>query len=213
MKTEKLLAAGILATPMFFVVALAQAFTKDGFDLREHMISQLALGPLGWIQIANFLVTGALFALVAVGLRRGLTTGIGRTWISRLVGVFAAGMIGAGVFVCDPYQGYPAGAAEAMTWHGTLHGVSAAVAGLALVAVLVIMARRFRAEQRTGAAVLSIVIAVVYVVLPASIPALTSITFPIASLLAWGWVAVFAAESRSELVVRPAVSAGQLQPA
>ncbi|WP_067846926.1 DUF998 domain-containing protein [Nocardia lijiangensis] len=213
MKTEKLLAAGILATPMFFVVALAQAFTKDGFDLREHMISQLAIGSHGWIQIANFLVTGALFALVAAGLHRGLTTGIGRVWAPRLVGVFAAGMIGAGVFVCDPYRGYPAGAAEVMTWHGTLHAVFASVAGLALVAVMVILARRFRSEQRTGAAVLSIVIAVVYVVLPVSVPALTSITFPIASFLAWGWVAVFAAGLRTERVVQSARRSGQLQPA
>ncbi|MEV0028703.1 DUF998 domain-containing protein [Nocardia sp. NPDC050793] len=213
MKTEKLLAAGVLATPLFFVVALTQAFTKNGFDLREHMISQLAIGSLGWIQIANFLVTGALFALVAVGLRRGLTAGIGRVWVPRLIGVFAAGMIGAGLFVCDPHRGYPAGAAEVMTWHGTLHGVCAAVAGLALVAAIVILARRFRSERRTGAAVLSIVIAVVYVVLPVSIPALTSITFAVASFLAWGWVAVFAAGLRTERVADPALPSGQLQPA
>ncbi|WP_372511758.1 DUF998 domain-containing protein [Nocardia amikacinitolerans] len=40
-------------------------------------------------------------------MRRALTTGVGRTWVPRLVGVFAAAMIGTGVFVCDPYQGYP----------------------------------------------------------------------------------------------------------
>ncbi|MEV0295736.1 DUF998 domain-containing protein [Nocardia sp. NPDC050710] len=213
MKTEKLLAAGLFATPLFFVVALSQAFTRDGFDLSKHMISQLALDDLGWIQIANFLVTGTLFALVAVGLRRVLTDGIGRVWIPRLAGVFAAGMIGAGIFVCDPYQGYPVGEAEVMTWHGTLHGVMAAVGGLALVAAHVILARRFRRENRTRMAVTSIVVAIGYLVLPFTIPGLTSITFALASFLAWGWFAIVANGLRGEQPVTPAVRAHALQPA
>ncbi|WP_280355892.1 DUF998 domain-containing protein [Nocardia otitidiscaviarum] len=88
MKTEKLLTAGALATPVFFAIALAQAFTRDGFDLSRHMISQLALGDLGWLQIANFVGTDVPFVLGALGLRRALTDGIGHIWIPRLAAVF-----------------------------------------------------------------------------------------------------------------------------
>ena len=68
--TRRLLACGIVAGPLFLVVALIQAFTRDGFDLSRHPISLLSLGELGWIQIANFIVTGGLYVACAVGLRR-----------------------------------------------------------------------------------------------------------------------------------------------
>ncbi|SFI17057.1 Protein of unknown function [Streptosporangium canum] len=66
--TKRLLAAGVIATPLFFTVAFAQAFSRDGFDLSRHMLSQLAMGDLGWLQIANFIVTGTLFMAAAGGI-------------------------------------------------------------------------------------------------------------------------------------------------
>ncbi len=39
---------------------MAQAFTCPGFDLRRDAISILSLGDLGWIQVANFVVSGRL---------------------------------------------------------------------------------------------------------------------------------------------------------
>ncbi|MBF6084739.1 DUF998 domain-containing protein [Nocardia cyriacigeorgica] len=191
MNTEKLLSAGVYATPAFFVVALAQAATRDGFDLSRHMISQLALGELGWIQIANFVITGLLFVAAAIGLRRTVTTGIGRVWIPRLVGVFGAGLIAAGVLVCDPVKNYPVGAADTMSWHGIGHGVAAMISGVALVAAEIILARRFAAQGRGAMAVASVAVGVAYLALPYVIPGLTSILFAVASLLAWGWIGLF----------------------
>ena len=43
-KTRRLLACGIVAGPLFLVVALVQALTRDGFDLSRHPISLLSLG-------------------------------------------------------------------------------------------------------------------------------------------------------------------------
>jgi Protein of unknown function (DUF998) len=54
---RKLLACGILAGPLFVAVGLLQALVRDGFDLGRHPLSLLSLGGLGWIQIANFVVT------------------------------------------------------------------------------------------------------------------------------------------------------------
>ncbi|MFD4457400.1 DUF998 domain-containing protein [Nocardia sp. NPDC058480] len=207
MKTDKMLAAGLVAVPLFFVTALTQAFTKDGFDITRHMISQLATGPLGWIQAANFVVTGALFAVVAVGLHRRMTDGIGRVWAPRLVGVFAAGLIGAGLFACDPMADYPVGAAEVTTWHGTLHGVASGVAGLALLTFDVIVFRRLRAEGNTAGAVTSGVAFVAFLVGPFMIPGLMSVTFAAVSFLAWGWVAVFAAGLRTAPTFSPRTNA------
>src|SRR5207244_10600775 len=57
--------------PLFVGVALAQAFTRPGFDFERHALSLLSLGDVGWIQVANFLVSGLLTVLFAVGLAEG----------------------------------------------------------------------------------------------------------------------------------------------
>jgi hypothetical protein len=105
-----LLTAGIVAGPLFLAVWALQAFTRDGFDPGRHPISLLSLGQLGWIQIANFVVTGALLVGCAVGLRHVLHRGRGGTWGPWLVGAFGAGLILAGVLVTDAGAGFPSGA-------------------------------------------------------------------------------------------------------
>ncbi|MFD0365658.1 DUF998 domain-containing protein [Nocardia sp. GCM10030253] len=191
-RTGLLLACGVLATPLFFVVAFAQTTTRAGFDLGPHMISQLASGDHGWIQIANFVVTGILFILAAIGLRQAFTEGPGRVWIPRLVAVFGAGLIAAGVFVVDPVKGYPVGAVEHTTWHGILHGVAAVVAGLSMTAALGVFARRFFAAGQRGWAIASIVVAVVYLVLPFVNADQGGLLLAVASIIGWGWVSVLA---------------------
>jgi Protein of unknown function (DUF998) len=84
--TRALLAGGAVAGPLFIIVGLLQAVTREGFDLRRHPLSLLSNGDLGWIQIANFVVTGLLFAAAAVGMRRVMHPGRGGTWGPLLVG-------------------------------------------------------------------------------------------------------------------------------
>ena len=69
--TKSLLGYGIIAGPFYVVVSLAQVLTRDGFDLTRHAWGLLANGELGWIQVANFTLTGAMLVAFAVGLRRG----------------------------------------------------------------------------------------------------------------------------------------------
>ncbi|TQM01651.1 DUF998 domain-containing protein [Pseudonocardia kunmingensis] len=127
--TVWLLGCGILAGPLFLVVWLAQALTRPGFDPTWHPLSLLSLGELGWIQIANFVVTGALYVACAAGMRRVLRKGPGRMWGPILVGALGAGLITGGVFVTDPGAGFPpgtpAGAPAQISWHGMAHSVGA----------------------------------------------------------------------------------------
>ena len=46
--TKSLLGYGVIAGPLYVVVALAQALTRDGFDLSKHAWSLLANGQLGF---------------------------------------------------------------------------------------------------------------------------------------------------------------------
>lgn len=110
-----LLAAGVLATPLFVTVAFTQAATRDGYELGSHMVSQLVTGDGGWLQMVNFLVAGTLFP---TGRGRGAAGGTQQKWMSRLIGFFGAGVIAAGVFVADPAAGYPVGVPAGLSWHG-----------------------------------------------------------------------------------------------
>jgi hypothetical protein len=56
--TQALLRCGLIAGPLFTVLAVLQALTRPGYDLRRHPISMLALGDFGWMQVASFMASG-----------------------------------------------------------------------------------------------------------------------------------------------------------
>lgn len=197
-RPDRLLMGGAVAGPFYVALALAQALTRPGFDLRQHDISLLANGSLGWIQIGNFLISGLLTIAAAVGLRAALFTGPARTWGPRLVGVYGACIALAGLFVADPMGGFPPGSASAttMTWHGGLHLLCGLVGFLALIAACFVFARRFFSEQRpvwgmysaaNGALYLLTFIGSVF--LSQSAPELAVLGLWLAVLLGWSWLA------------------------
>ena len=91
--TKVLLACGIITGPLFFVVAIIQALTRPGYDMRRNAISQLSLGDLGWIQITSFLLTGLLAVASAIGVRRMLKGQKGGGWGAILMGTFGLGLV------------------------------------------------------------------------------------------------------------------------
>lgn len=149
--TRSLLAYGVIAGPFYLVVGLAQALSRDGFDLARHDMSLLANGPWGWIQVANLVLAGLMSIAAAIGVRRALHGGRGGTWGPRLIGLYGAGLVAGGVFVADPMGGFPPGTvAGPMSWHGMLHLLSGAVGFLGLVAACFVLARRFAGQGLGG---------------------------------------------------------------
>jgi hypothetical protein len=146
----RLLLAGAVAGPLFVAVILIQAYTRDGFDPARHPLSSLALGSHGWLQVANFVVCGALAVAGAVGLRRALRSGRASTWGPRLFWIGGVALVVAGIFPADPMNGYPAGAPDSVSWHGIIHSMAPAIAGLAGLAGYVVFARRFAADGERG---------------------------------------------------------------
>src|SRR3954469_24891550 len=78
--TRSLLGYGVIAGPVYVAVSLAQALTREGFQVDKHAWSLLENGALGRIQMPNFILTGLMTIAAAVGLRRAVTAGRGRTW-------------------------------------------------------------------------------------------------------------------------------------
>jgi len=153
-----------------------------------------------WIQIANFVVTGALFVACAVGLRRVLHPGRAGTWGPRLVGALGAGLIVAGVFVTDAGAGFPAGApagAPEMSWHGALHEVGYVVVMVSWTAACFVFRRRFAAIGQRGWARACVATVVAALVL-SGWPDLDSFTtrIVIATAVQFGFVAAVATRLR-----------------
>jgi hypothetical protein len=157
--TRSLLTLAAVAAPLWTVVSLAQAATREGFDLTRHPLSVLSNGSLGWLQITNFLVAGVLTVIGAAGLRRALHGTPGGKWAPRLVRVSGIGMIASGVFVMDPGDGFPTGTPygmpETLTWHSYGHMAAGSIAFTALIAACYVLGRHFSRTGSRGHAIAS----------------------------------------------------------
>jgi len=167
-KTRKLLTAGMIAGPLFIVVALAQAFMREGYDWTKHPTSMLALGDLGWIQITNFVVASILFFACAIGVKRALRDKPGRRWAPILVGTFAVALLIAGIFLTDAGLGFPPGATEKFpefSWHGIVHSVGPTIGINSLFVSFFVFARYFASIKQHGWMTVSIIVGIVALIL------------------------------------------------
>ena len=131
-----LLGCGVLAGPLYLVVGIAQGLLRDGFAFSRHPLSVLANGPGGWVQTANFVITGLLVLAAAIGFRRALAPK--SRALSVFLGAYGASMLAAAVFRADPMDGFPVGTPlgppTSMSTFGLLHF---AVGGLGFVCLAV----------------------------------------------------------------------------
>jgi hypothetical protein len=195
--TKSLLGYGVLAGPIYVLSVAIQAATRSGFDPTRHAASQLANGGLGWIQIATFLITGAMTTAAAVGVRRAMGSGRHSAWASGLLGAYGAGLMVAGIFRADPSDGFPPGTPAGMgevSWHGLTHFAVAGIGFACLVAACFVLGAWFMRRGERGWAWFSRITGVVFA---GSFLALSSgaggaasiLVFTAAVVLVWVWLA------------------------
>ncbi len=125
---RSLLRYGVLAGPFYLAIGLIQAFVRDGFDFARHPLSVLANGAGGWVQTANFVLTGLMVIAAARGLWRALApTSRAVSWC---LGGFGASMIVAAVFPADPMDGFPVGTPEGFPTSISTAGLIHFIAGM-----------------------------------------------------------------------------------
>ncbi|GIF47901.1 uncharacterized protein DUF998 [Asanoa ferruginea] len=144
-RTTRHLLSGGLVAPLFVLVMLVDGIVQPGYRSLHHYGSELSLGRFGWIQIANFLITGLALCAFAVGLRGAIPSGPGSRSAPVLAGICGVGLLVAGIFSTDPTPGYPVGGIvpEHPTLHGQIHGYAPMAVFLSLAALIFVMARRF----------------------------------------------------------------------
>ncbi|NGO12054.1 DUF998 domain-containing protein [Streptomyces sp. HC44] len=139
MGNQTLLACGMAAGPLFTVAYLLAGASRVDYKPSRHPVSSLALGRAGWAQTVNFLFTGLLSLIFAVGMWRAGTS----RWGALLIGVWAVGLLGAGACRTDPVSGYPVGTPDQLlrpTRAGSLHDVFSLIGFLALTAACFVFA-------------------------------------------------------------------------
>jgi hypothetical protein len=213
--TRSLLGYGVLAGVVFEASVLIQGLTRRGFRLAHHDASLLSNGPLGWIQIATFLVAGAMTIACAAGMRRALAdagragtelagtelarTGRAGRWGPALVAVYGAALMAAGLLRADPADGFgpgaPAAKAAHISWHAAGHLVSAGVGFIALIVACFVVARYFGRGRHRGLAVYSRVSGLAFLAAFAGVTTGSSssavvLPFYAGVLIAWTWLAV-----------------------
>ena len=193
--TKSLLGYGVLAGVVFEVSVLVQGLTRQGFRIAHDDASLLSNGPLGWIQVTTFLVAGAMTIAAAAGMRRAMAS----RWAPRLIAIYGAGLIGAGIFSADPANGFgpgaPLGRAAHVSWHAAGHLIAASIGFAALIAACLVFARYLSHRGHRGLAWYSLLTGVVFGAAFAGVAtgsASSAIVLPFyaAVLAAFTWLAV-----------------------
>jgi hypothetical membrane protein len=160
--TRSLLGYGPLAGVVYLGSIFIQGLTRRGFSIPHDDASLLANGPLGWLQVVTFLLAGAMTIAAAVGVRRALPS----RWGPRLIGLYGAGLMAAGVFRADPASGFgpgaPAGWAAHISWHGDGHLIAASIAFIAIIAACFAVARCLSRAGHRGLAIYSRITGLVF---------------------------------------------------
>jgi hypothetical membrane protein len=123
MRQRNLLWCAAAGAALFIFTFLVNDALKPGYEPTRDFVSEAAIGPGGWVQIGNFLVTGALIAASSAAISRSVNT-----WSGRLTGVFGVSLVLAGIFVTDPAPH------DHATWSGTAHNVVSLIAFASLTA-------------------------------------------------------------------------------
>jgi len=169
--TNRVAVAGIVVPAGFFAVMMVLGLVTPGYDWVSRYGSELSLGRLGWIMIANFIAPGVAELVLAAALGRTIGDQVSGRVAAAAVGLLGAAFVVAGICVTDPATLVTG----ARTWHGMVHGLMAAVIFFIAAPIAALAtARRCRRQRRFAR----------YCVLTAvATPALLIATFNSGSLL------------------------------
>jgi hypothetical protein len=210
--TYGLLAAGILAGPIYVLVGIIEILTRPGFDMTRHDLSLMANGDWGWVHTLMLIATGFLTITGAFGLRNTIKGKNGGTWGPLMLGLYGVGLVGAGFFSAGPAHGFPIGTPEGMaviTTNGLLHFIFGAVGFLGLIAACFILTKYFKAKGERSWAIYSRITGVLFGAAFVGIAMgsngsgalLTTVVlaFTVAVILGWIWISVVLAKFKQEM--------------
>ena len=126
-----LILCGAIGALIFTFSWIIQEAFRDSYNPMMIPVSSLAIGPMGWIQTLTFFISGILIVLFGYGLwNKKKTEDKISKWGPILIIICGIGLIGAGCFITDPVNGYPAGTplvSENPSFDGAMHQLFSAL--------------------------------------------------------------------------------------
>lgn len=142
--TSRVALAGAAIPAGFFTMMTVLGQVTPGYDWVARYGSELSLGPLGWIMIANFIVLGVTELALAAALGRAAGDQVSGRVAAAAIGLLGAAFVTAGACVTDPARLVTG----AHTWHGVVHALMAVVIFFIATPVAALAAaRRFRRQR------------------------------------------------------------------
>jgi len=136
--------AGVIGPALFTLSFTVNGLLRPGYDPARRYISELSIGPQGWIQMVSFMLLGISILLFALGLRACFPTGRASRAGPVLFMIIAVCYFLSGPFVTDPMAMFD----NQQTLHGTVHGILGAIVFSLSAAACFVLWRRFRADER-----------------------------------------------------------------
>ena len=134
--------AGMIGSALFVTVFTLEGWLRPGYDPRSTFISELSIGPRGWVQILNFIILGMLFLVFAWGVADEFREGKASKAGPILLAIIGFSFLVSGPLVTD----VAATPRDQMSLHGILHGIfGALVFSLSPISCFVFW-RRFRQD-------------------------------------------------------------------
>ena len=204
-KTRYLLLGGVIAGPLFTLAWLLGAIGRQDYSTLRHPISSLSIGDAGWIQASAFLITGLLMLAFAIGVRYVHSDqGLSR-WTSIFLASAGLGLLGAGLFVTDPMNGYPPGTPlvpTEFTISGRLHRAFSALVFLGIPLAAFSSARWFKRQGKSEWATYSrasawgflalFVVTTIAFLGVGGLGSMAGLLQRITLIIGWTWVTLFA---------------------
>ncbi len=134
---------GMIGPILFVATFTIEGLLRPGYNPLSMYISELSLGPRGWIQIVNFVVAGALLLIFARGLASEFPDGKSSRAGPVIMGIISLGILLSGLFVMDP-PNTPLGSASLS---GLLHGVLGGAVFTLMPVSCYVYLRRFREDR------------------------------------------------------------------
>ncbi len=140
---------GLAGAVLFTIIYLIEGAIRPGYNAWQQTISALSLGPVGWIQQANFVVFGGCTLCMAFAWRKVLKGSVYALVYPIIRGIEGLALIMVGFFSQDPAPGYPPGAVlTTPTLHGEIHIIGAYVIVGAMACGFFVIAWRFARDPR-----------------------------------------------------------------
>ena len=135
--------AGIVGTVLFTLSFTVNGALRADYDPLRRYVSELSIGPQGWIQIVSFVVLGLSLMVFALGVSAALYGGRVARAAPMLLLVVGVSYVLSGPFVTDPQAMFD----NQQTAHGVIHGIVGALVFSLSAAGCFVLWRRFRTDD------------------------------------------------------------------